>query len=134
MIPYTPPTSASTQLDKAFGFETAVEEAQKALLAAKVEASSAYRGIGLVKLMGRHSGFIAVKVRRLRRPCSAQPSPVLPRRALVSLRGEAVLLCCIPALLLHYSALMAHGPAFQHALPCPHFFRRRWPAGWSPWY
>ncbi|EFN59177.1 hypothetical protein CHLNCDRAFT_29590 [Chlorella variabilis] len=48
-------------LDKCFGYETCVEEAQKALLAAKVEASSAYRGIGLVKLMGRHSGFIAVK-------------------------------------------------------------------------
>ncbi len=39
-----------------------MEEAQKALLAAKVEASSAFRGVGLVKLMGRHSGFIAVKV------------------------------------------------------------------------
>ena len=31
------------------------------ILAAKCEASSAYRGIGLVKLMGHHSGFIAVK-------------------------------------------------------------------------
>ncbi|KAI3433465.1 hypothetical protein D9Q98_003278 [Chlorella vulgaris] len=50
-------------LDKCFGFETCVEEAQKALLAAKMEASSAYRGIGLVKLMGRRSGFIAVKIR-----------------------------------------------------------------------
>ncbi|KAI7844542.1 hypothetical protein COHA_001900 [Chlorella ohadii] len=48
-------------LDKTFGFETAVEEAQKAILAAKCEASSAYRGIGLVKLMGRTAGFIAVK-------------------------------------------------------------------------
>jgi 6-phosphofructokinase len=38
-----------------------VEEAQRALLAAKVEASSAYRGIGLVKLMGRQSGFIAMQ-------------------------------------------------------------------------
>ncbi len=35
---------------------------RQAILAAKCEASSAYRGIGLVKLMGRHSGFIAVKV------------------------------------------------------------------------
>ena len=96
-------------IDKTFGAETAVEEAQKALLAAKVgpgaaaetlidrrqgacllshsaplsgylagqhslfrtplsvlilpqvEASSAYRGVGLVKLMGRQSGFIAVQ-------------------------------------------------------------------------
>ncbi len=49
------------QIDRTFGFETAVEEAQRALLAAKVEASSAHRGLGLVKLMGRQSGFIAVQ-------------------------------------------------------------------------
>ena len=30
-------------------------------MAAKVEASSAYHGIGLVKLMGRQSGFIAMQ-------------------------------------------------------------------------
>ncbi|PSC73510.1 phosphofructokinase family [Micractinium conductrix] len=48
-------------IDKTFGFDTAVEEAQRALLAAKVEASSAYRGIGVVKLMGRQSGFIAMQ-------------------------------------------------------------------------
>ena len=40
-----------------------MEEAQHALLAAKVEASSGYRGVGIVKLMGRHSGFIAMQVR-----------------------------------------------------------------------
>ena len=49
------------QIDKTFGFDTAVEEAQRALLAAKVEASSAFSGIGLVKLMGRSSGFIAMQ-------------------------------------------------------------------------
>ncbi|KAK9833229.1 hypothetical protein WJX74_010935 [Apatococcus lobatus] len=48
-------------IDKTFGFDTAVEEAQRALLAAKVEASSAFSGIGLVKLMGRSSGFIAMQ-------------------------------------------------------------------------
>lgn len=48
-------------VDKTFGFESAVEEAQKPLMAAKVEATSGYRGIGLVKLMGRRSGFIAVQ-------------------------------------------------------------------------
>lgn len=48
-------------IDKCFGFDTAVEEAQRALLAAKTEASSACRGIGLVKLMGRESGFIATE-------------------------------------------------------------------------
>ena len=51
---------ALLQIDRCFGFDTAVEEAQRALLAAKVEASSAYRGIGLVRLMGRSSGYIAM--------------------------------------------------------------------------
>ena len=48
-------------IDRCFGFDTAVEEAQRALLAAKVEASSADRGVGLVRLMGRQSGFIAMQ-------------------------------------------------------------------------
>uniref|UniRef100_A0A0E0DX24 Phosphofructokinase domain-containing protein n=1 Tax=Oryza meridionalis TaxID=40149 RepID=A0A0E0DX24_9ORYZ len=46
-------------IDRSFGFDTAVEEAQRAINAAHVEAGSAENGIGLVKLMGRHSGFIA---------------------------------------------------------------------------
>lgn len=46
-------------LDKSFGFETAFAEAVKALSCAHVEAISAKNGIGLVKLMGRESGFIA---------------------------------------------------------------------------
>jgi 6-phosphofructokinase 1 len=48
-------------IDKSFGFDTAVEEAQQALLAGKVEASSAYRGVGIVKMMGKASGFLAVQ-------------------------------------------------------------------------
>lgn len=44
---------------RSFGFETAVEEARKAISSAHVEARGAPGGIGLVKLMGRHSGFIA---------------------------------------------------------------------------
>ncbi|GAB4852690.1 ATP-dependent 6-phosphofructokinase 3 [Ancistrocladus abbreviatus] len=47
-------------IDKSFGFDTAVEEAQRAINAAHVEAESAENGIGLVKLMGRDSGFIAM--------------------------------------------------------------------------
>ncbi|KAK1354834.1 ATP-dependent 6-phosphofructokinase [Heracleum sosnowskyi] len=47
-------------IDKSFGFDTAVEEAQRAINAAHVEAESMENGIGLVKLMGRHSGFIAL--------------------------------------------------------------------------
>ncbi|CAI0543668.1 unnamed protein product [Linum tenue] len=47
-------------IDKSFGFDTAVEEAQRAINAAHVEAESGENGIGLVKLMGRYSGFIAM--------------------------------------------------------------------------
>lgn len=46
-------------IDKSFGFETAVFKAEQAVHAAHVEAKSAIDGIGLVKVMGRESGFIA---------------------------------------------------------------------------
>lgn len=44
---------------RSFGFATAVEAASVVLKAAHVEARSAWNGIGLVKLMGRHAGYIA---------------------------------------------------------------------------
>ncbi|XP_024377287.1 ATP-dependent 6-phosphofructokinase 6 isoform X2 [Physcomitrium patens] len=47
-------------IDKSFGFDTAVEEAQRAINAAHVEAESIHNGIGVVKLMGRYSGYIAM--------------------------------------------------------------------------
>ncbi|KAI9160710.1 hypothetical protein LWI28_010873 [Acer negundo] len=47
-------------IDKSFGFDTAVEEAQRAINAAHVEAESVENGVGIVKLMGRYSGFIAM--------------------------------------------------------------------------
>ena len=46
-------------VQKTFGFETAVTEAQRALSAANAEAEAASNGVGLVKVMGRDSGFIA---------------------------------------------------------------------------
>jgi 6-phosphofructokinase 1 len=46
-------------VERSFGFETAVSEAVAAIDAAHTEAKGARNGIGLVKLMGRDSGFIA---------------------------------------------------------------------------
>ena len=46
-------------LDQSFGFQTAFSEATNSIRAAHVEATGAPNGVGLVKLMGRHSGFIA---------------------------------------------------------------------------
>lgn len=47
-------------IDKSFGFDTAVEEAQRAINAAHVEAESGENGVGFVKLMGRQSGILNV--------------------------------------------------------------------------
>jgi len=47
-------------IEKTFGFDTAISEAVKAIQSAHVEAKGAPMGIGLVKLMGRQSGHIAV--------------------------------------------------------------------------
>jgi len=46
-------------LDQSFGFQTAFTRATDSIKAALTEASSAPYGVGLVKVMGRHSGFIA---------------------------------------------------------------------------
>jgi 6-phosphofructokinase 1 len=46
-------------IDRSFGFATAVEAARMAIDGAHAEAAGALNGVGLVKLMGRHSGFIA---------------------------------------------------------------------------
>ncbi|MCH2109996.1 MAG: ATP-dependent 6-phosphofructokinase [Polyangiaceae bacterium] len=46
-------------VERSFGFETAVSEAVRAVDGAHREAVDAINGIGLVKLMGRESGFIA---------------------------------------------------------------------------
>ena len=47
-------------VERSFGFDTAVSEAVLAVAAAHTEARAAVDGIGLVKVMGRQSGFIAV--------------------------------------------------------------------------
>jgi 6-phosphofructokinase 1 len=46
-------------IDRSFGFDTAYTQAVDFIRSAHVEAKGAPNGVGLVKLMGRHSGFIA---------------------------------------------------------------------------
>jgi 6-phosphofructokinase 1 len=46
-------------IDRSFGFETAVQKATQAVNSIHMEAHSQINGIGVVKLMGRESGFIA---------------------------------------------------------------------------
>ena len=48
-------------IPQSFGFETAVYKATEAIECAHTEACGVPNGIGLVKLMGRESGFIAAR-------------------------------------------------------------------------
>lgn len=86
-------------IQKTFGFETAVAEAQRAIDAAHSEATGARDGIGLVKLMGRESGFIAADATLVSGQvnyCLVPEVPLNPEKFLRSLderlgqRGHAV--------------------------------------------
>lgn len=46
-------------IDKSFGVDTAVQSAVTAVRSAHIESKAAVNGVGLVKVMGRESGFIA---------------------------------------------------------------------------
>ncbi len=46
-------------ISRTFGYDTAVDMATLAIRSAHVEAQGAPNGVGVVKLMGRHSGYIA---------------------------------------------------------------------------
>jgi 6-phosphofructokinase 1 len=48
-------------VERSFGFDTAVGETRTAINSAHTEALAAKNGVGLVKLMGRYSGFIAAE-------------------------------------------------------------------------
>ena len=65
-------------IDKSFGFDTTVEEAQRAINATHIEAECAKNGIGVVKLMGRNSGFIAMYATLASRDVDCCLNPVLP--------------------------------------------------------
>ena len=46
-------------IGQSFGFQTAYSRAAQSIKAAKIEAEASLGGVGLVKVMGRHAGFIA---------------------------------------------------------------------------
>ncbi len=73
---------------QSFGFDTAVEKAAEAVRCAHVEATGVPNGIGIVKLMGRESGFIAAQASLALREANF----VLIPEALFRLEGEGGLL------------------------------------------
>lgn len=73
---------------RTFGFETAVAEAVNAINVAEIEAKGTPRGVGLVKLMGRHAGFITAAAT----VASGQPNYCLIPEVPFDLEGEQGLL------------------------------------------
>jgi len=47
-------------IDRSFGFNTAVQESIKFIESAGTEAIACEHGVGIVRLMGRYCGYIAV--------------------------------------------------------------------------
>jgi 6-phosphofructokinase 1 len=102
-------------VEKTFGFETAVEIARQAIAAANIEAESAINGIGLVRLMGRDSGFIAAAASIAASDVNYCLVPEVP----FSLDGEHGLLACLERRLPdrgHAVIVVAEG-AGQHLMP-----------------
>jgi 6-phosphofructokinase 1 len=102
-------------IDRSFGFETAFSAAVDAIHSAHTEARGARDGIGLVKLMGRHSGFIACQAALAAGDVSAVAIPEVPLR----LDGERGLLEFIARRLDrrgHVVVVIAEGAA-EHLFP-----------------
>ncbi|MBN1554622.1 MAG: ATP-dependent 6-phosphofructokinase [Phycisphaerae bacterium] len=84
-------------IDKSFGFETAVHVAFHAVQCAHTEAESCINGIGLVKLMGRDSGWIACHTAL----ASSQANFVLIPESPFQLHGTKGFLPCLLQRLRH---------------------------------
>jgi 6-phosphofructokinase 1 len=76
-------------IDRSFGFETAFCAAVDVIRGAHVEARGAMNGIGVVKLMGRHSGFIACHAAIASTDADVVLIPEVP----LTLEGDAGLFC-----------------------------------------
>jgi 6-phosphofructokinase 1 len=104
-------------VQRSFGFLTAVEEARRAITAAHAEAAGARNGVGMVKLMGRHSGFIAASATLANPDVNFCLIPEVP----FSLRGEGGFLSILVDRLLerqHAVVVVAEG-AGQEMLQDP---------------
>ena len=78
-------------MDRSFGYLTAFSEAFRAVSVAHAEARGVRNGIGLVRLMGRDSGFIACSAAI----ASAEANFVLIPESPFQLGGEKGLLACL---------------------------------------
>lgn len=82
-------------IDRSFGFVSAYSAAVDVIRSARVEALAASNGVGLVKLMGRHSGFLACQAAL----ASTEADLVLVPEVPVVLDGQTGVLACIERIL-----------------------------------
>lgn len=82
-------------IDRSFGFVSAYAAAVDVIRSARVEAMAARDGIGLVKLMGRHSGFLACHAAL----ASTEADLVLIPEVSIALEGGAGVFACIERVL-----------------------------------
>ncbi len=78
-------------IGQSFGFQTAFTMAAQSIQAARVEAQAAVGGVGLVRVMGRHSGFIACYAALANHDADFVLIPEVP----FTLDGDAGLLACL---------------------------------------
>jgi len=100
---------------RTFGFDTAVEKAIEAIRCAHVEALGAPNGIGLVKVMGRESGFIAAAAALAIKEVNFVLVPEMP----FALEGPGGFLPQLEARLRRrgHAVIVAAEGAGQHLLP-----------------
>ena len=102
-------------VERSFGFATAVEAAARTILAAHAEARGALNGIGLVKLMGRYSGFIAANATLARPDVNLCLIPEVP----FTLEGDGGVFDVLAARLTqrHHAVVVVAEGAGQELLP-----------------
>lgn len=104
---------------RTFGYETAVEEAEKVIDRAHVEAKAVLNGVGLVKLMGRNAGFITAAATLASGVANFAIIPELE----VPLHGEQGFLAALRRRLLakeHAVVVIAEGAGQQWLADKPH--------------
>ncbi|MBN1171267.1 MAG: ATP-dependent 6-phosphofructokinase [Micromonosporaceae bacterium] len=100
-------------IDHSFGFQTAFGQAALSVHAAHVEATSAPNGVGLVKVMGRHSGFIACSAALAKGDADFVLIPEVP----FELEGEHGFLACLRRKVAehgHAVVVLAEGAGQEH--------------------
>jgi 6-phosphofructokinase 1 len=103
---------------RTFGFETAVQEAETVIDRAHVEAKSVFNGVGLVKLMGRHAGFITAAATA----ASGEANFCLVPEQTVKLHGEHGFLAALERRLAakeHAVIVVAEGAGQEWLEECP---------------